>query len=55
MELLAMYWKELIQLSVFGGAVAGVALFALAKGIDMEKFDSNETRIFIREKEFGEK
>lgn len=55
MELLAMYWKEIILMTLFGSTVSGIALFALAKGVDSGRFDSEETRIFIREKRFGEK
>lgn len=55
MELLQMYWKEILQLLTVGIPIGGVLVFALAKAVDSGVLDSKETRIFIKEKEFEQK
>lgn len=55
MELLQMYWKEILQLTAVGIPLGGVLVFALAKAVDSGVLDSKETRIFIKEKEFKQK
>lgn len=52
MELLIANWGALVSLTLVGGAVGGLLVFALAKTVDSGKLDSKETRIFIKEEQF---
>lgn len=52
MELLQVYWKEILQLVAVGVPLGGVLVFVLAKTVDSGKLESKESRIFIKEKEF---
>lgn len=55
MELLVEYSSELLKLIVVGGVLGLGAVIALAAGVDSGKFDSEETRIFIKEEQFKTK
>lgn len=52
MELLQMFWKEILLLSAVGLPLGGVLVFILAKVVDSGLVDSKETRLFIKEEEF---
>lgn len=44
----------ILTLVVAGLGVGGLLVYGLGKSVDSGAFDSKETRLFIREKQFGE-